>query len=996
MEKDYGNVISKLRKQHKLTQQELGKRLNVSYQAVSKWENNQSQPDLQTLELLVDVFGISLNEFFEMANQKNVESVEPVVSQNIQTQSKLSTANGKFKKFMATPWFVVSILSVIVLVFGLIAIFVPPRYSKEQIYAKASDKIVSVNINGSNYTGFFIDSYGTAVFAYYQPLYINKATVSFNGSEKRYNITKILGCKDFFVVAQVDIKNSPCIKTSYKYNPKIEEKVYVMDIYNRTKLRIQECLVGQVNYSNGVNEFDLAGGSTFAVVLNARAQVVALTNTNAGGLTHAISISAINDIKRDNPRDLQVDIENSLSQYLIKYDANGGEGTMEDQICDVEGYYNLRLNKFIKTGYKFVCWKYLDKLYTDTQYVSQLAQAGETITLCAQWEPIQYQIEFDANGGEGTMEDQICDVEGYYNLRLNKFIKTGYKFVCWKYLDKLYTDTQYVSQLAQAGETITLYAQWEPITYEVVFCAEGQESYSQTMKYDQSYDLLPNAFVFKGQVFEYWQRSGTSAKYYDCQSVRNMTNIENDEVYLYAHTKDITYTVNYIYNDTNGNLVYRYSKQYEYSSINPVERFYQSLVAYKFDCWTDSNGNKYKNSKDIGDSTEEYITSITKLVDTQDGSIDLISVLIPFEYHIYITDPSVEQIYEVGTKKYNEYFYLTYPFETDFGYECVKYNLYRFDSTTQDFVDTGTIYYNNNNLQSTIHKEDGDILQFRAIITKIKYKIYYYYYVGASTIANNFRGLECEYGEQQPIKSFEELDFTLQGGDQFYYWIDTNGNKYKSQDDTGEYTTSICVEAYDGTKLNINLYAVVDLTKYHIYIADQNGENVYDCGEIEKYVEIKFTYPYEIPFGYEFSHYELYTFDSETNEYKTSGRIYRETNRYSVFTFMTMGVDVSGQKLQFRAVFTKIKYEVEFRLVVDDEVINTATRDYEYGSHYLPYDLPAFFTLPEGYEFCYWIDQDGNKYKNYGNPDEYITTIYKKEYCGEREKIILSSVLRKI
>ena len=81
--KNYGQVISKLRKQKGLTQEQLGKKLNVSFQAVSKWENNQSEPNLETIEKLADVFGITIAQFFEMANidegdsaTKNLESTD--------------------------------------------------------------------------------------------------------------------------------------------------------------------------------------------------------------------------------------------------------------------------------------------------------------------------------------------------------------------------------------------------------------------------------------------------------------------------------------------------------------------------------------------------------------------------------------------------------------------------------------------------------------------------------------------------------------------------------------------------------------------------------------------------------------------------------------------------------------------------------------------------------------------------------------------------------
>ena len=64
--KNYGQILAKLRKEKGFTQEQLGKKLNVSYQAVSKWENNLSEPDLATLEKIVNIFGITMSEFFAL------------------------------------------------------------------------------------------------------------------------------------------------------------------------------------------------------------------------------------------------------------------------------------------------------------------------------------------------------------------------------------------------------------------------------------------------------------------------------------------------------------------------------------------------------------------------------------------------------------------------------------------------------------------------------------------------------------------------------------------------------------------------------------------------------------------------------------------------------------------------------------------------------------------------------------------------------------------
>ncbi len=48
-----------------LSQEELGKLLHISRQIISKWESNQSSPDIQSCKAMADVFGISLEELLD-------------------------------------------------------------------------------------------------------------------------------------------------------------------------------------------------------------------------------------------------------------------------------------------------------------------------------------------------------------------------------------------------------------------------------------------------------------------------------------------------------------------------------------------------------------------------------------------------------------------------------------------------------------------------------------------------------------------------------------------------------------------------------------------------------------------------------------------------------------------------------------------------------------------------------------------------------------------
>ena len=60
-----GERIQKYRKMKGLSQEELGKLPHISRQTISKWESNQSSPDIQSCKAMADVFGISLEELLD-------------------------------------------------------------------------------------------------------------------------------------------------------------------------------------------------------------------------------------------------------------------------------------------------------------------------------------------------------------------------------------------------------------------------------------------------------------------------------------------------------------------------------------------------------------------------------------------------------------------------------------------------------------------------------------------------------------------------------------------------------------------------------------------------------------------------------------------------------------------------------------------------------------------------------------------------------------------
>jgi len=68
MEEQFGNRLMNLRKGKGLSQEELGNQVGVSRQTVSKWELNQTTPEMDKLVLLGDIFNIRLDELLGREN----------------------------------------------------------------------------------------------------------------------------------------------------------------------------------------------------------------------------------------------------------------------------------------------------------------------------------------------------------------------------------------------------------------------------------------------------------------------------------------------------------------------------------------------------------------------------------------------------------------------------------------------------------------------------------------------------------------------------------------------------------------------------------------------------------------------------------------------------------------------------------------------------------------------------------------------------------------
>lgn len=157
--------------------------------------------------------------------------------------------------------------------------------------------------------------------------------------------------------------------------------------------------------------------------------------------------------------------------YTVKYNANGGTGTMANSSHTYDTAKALTANSFKRTGYSFAGWS-TNSAATATQYADKesvknlTATNSATVNLYARWKPNKYYVTYNANGGTGTTPNSSHTYDTAQALSANGFTRTGYTFLGWSTnpsaTTATYTNKQSVKNLNAAnGATVTLYAVWQ-------------------------------------------------------------------------------------------------------------------------------------------------------------------------------------------------------------------------------------------------------------------------------------------------------------------------------------------------------------------------------------------------------------------------------------------------------------------------------------------------------------------------------------------------------
>ena len=225
--------------------------------------------------------------------------------------------------------------------------------------------------------------------------------------------------------------------------------------------------------------------------------------------------------------------------YTIKFDGNGGVGSMEEIYTTSSKEVQLISNSFTRTGYTFIGWNTEVDGSGTTYYNEQNISIDSDLTLYAQWTPI-YTITFNANGGSGSMSSEMVSSGSSVSLPANTFTRSGYKFVGWNTNADgsgiSYTNGQRITP----SRDIILYAQWKKIEiyYTITFNGNGGSGSMSTMTVNASSSVtLPsNKFTQSGYSFTGWntKADGIGTSFTDGQTITPSGNL-----ILYAQWKKI-------------------------------------------------------------------------------------------------------------------------------------------------------------------------------------------------------------------------------------------------------------------------------------------------------------------------------------------------------------------------------------------------------------------------------------------------------------------------
>ena len=221
----------------------------------------------------------------------------------------------------------------------------------------------------------------------------------------------------------------------------------------------------------------------------------------------------------------------------VTYYSNDGNDVNYRQGIEKNTDTPLDSNRFTRTGYKFISWN-TKADGSGTEYTNnQSVNLSEDLELYAQWGTNEYNIEFNANSGTGTMDSIKAFYNKEYTLSSNSFKKEHYFFIGWNTKSDgsgtTYKDKAKVKNLTSTdGDTVTLYAIWKAADGIINFHANNDSDKINTQEFifDTDFNLKDNDFSKEGYEFVEWNTEEDGSG--DSYNNKQLMHINHEDSYM--------------------------------------------------------------------------------------------------------------------------------------------------------------------------------------------------------------------------------------------------------------------------------------------------------------------------------------------------------------------------------------------------------------------------------------------------------------------------------
>lgn len=113
--KKVGEFLKELRKENKLTQEQLGEKLGVTNKTVSKWETGNYMPPIEILKLLSELYNVSINEILSGRRLSDGEYKENAEENMANALEKLAAREKRWYKIFVTFLVITTVVAMVVM-----------------------------------------------------------------------------------------------------------------------------------------------------------------------------------------------------------------------------------------------------------------------------------------------------------------------------------------------------------------------------------------------------------------------------------------------------------------------------------------------------------------------------------------------------------------------------------------------------------------------------------------------------------------------------------------------------------------------------------------------------------------------------------------------------------------------------------------------------------------------------------------------------------------